>query len=59
MPIKYIETDYVCVICRVGLVYEDYGEIQSTMLYCPECNWTPALTEDGKKTDTSKLTKDI
>ena len=59
MPIKYIETDYVCVICRVGLVYEDYGEIQSTMLNCPECKKTPALTEDGKKTDTSKLTKHI
>ena len=54
--IKYIETDYVCVNCRVGLVYEDYGEIKSTMLYCPECKKTPALTKDGKKTDTSKLT---
>lgn len=59
MTVNYIETDYVCVNCRVGLVYEDYGDTQSTMLYCPECNWTPALTEDGKKTDTSKLTKHI
>ena len=24
-------------------------------LYCKECKWFPALTKDGKKTDTSKL----
>ena len=53
--VEYIETEYVCVICNVHLIYEDYGEVKSTMLYCPECNRAPALTKDGKRTDTSKL----
>jgi len=53
--VKYIKTKYVCVNCNVCLIYEDYGEIQSTALYCRECKWFPALTKDGKKTDTSKL----
>ena len=57
--IKYIETKYVCVNCNVCLIYEDYGEIKSTMLYCPKCKKTPALTKDGKKTDTSKLRTSI
>ena len=57
--IKYIETEYVCVNCNVCLIYEDYGEVKSTALYCKECNWTPALTKDGKKTDTSKLRTSI
>ncbi len=57
--IKYIETEYVCVNCNVCLIYEDYGDVKSTALYCKECNWTPALTKDGKKTDTSKLRTSI
>ena len=57
--VEYIETEYVCVNCNVCLIYEDYGEIKSTMLYCGVCNATPALTKDGMRTDTSKLTIDI
>ena len=57
--IKYIETEYVCVNCNVCLIYEDYGDVKSTALYCKQCNWTPALTKDGKKTDTSKLRTSI
>ena len=53
--IKYITTEYVCVNCNVCLIYEDYGDVKSTALYCKQCNWTPSLTKDGKKTDTSKL----
>ena len=55
MVVNYIETKYVCVNCNVCLIYEDYGDVKSTALYCKQCNWTPALTKDGKKTDTSKL----
>ena len=57
--IKYVETEYVCVNCNVCLIYEDYGDVKSTALYCKQCNWTPALTKDGKKTDTSKLRTSI
>jgi len=60
--VNYIETEYVCVNCpgrNVCLIYEDYGEVKSTMLYCPECNQSPALTTDGKRTDTKRLTKRI
>jgi len=59
MTVNYIETEYVCVNCNVCLIYEDYGEVKSTMLYCPECNKAPALTKDGKRTDISRLTKRI
>ena len=57
--VKYIETKYLCNVCITKLIYEDYGEIKSTMLYCSVCNSTPGLTKDGKKTDTSKLRIDI
>lgn len=57
--VKYIETKYLCNVCNTKLIYEDYGEIKSTMLYCSVCNSTPGLTKDGKKTDTSKLRIDI
>ena len=79
--VEYIKTKYVCNQCDATLIYEDYGNINSTMmycakckeygcdckeykdygniqstaLYCKECKWFPALTKDGKKTDTSKL----
>lgn len=55
MMIKYIETKYLCNKCDAKLIYEDYGEIKSTALYCRVCNSHPASTKDGKKTDTSKL----
>ena len=57
--IEYIETKYLCNVCNAKLIYEDYGEIKSTMLYCSVCNSHPALTKDGKKTDTKKLRIDI
>ena len=57
MTVNYIETEYVCVNCNVCLIYEDYGDIKSTMLYCPDCSWAPALTKDGTRTDTDLLTK--
>jgi Zn finger protein HypA/HybF involved in hydrogenase expression len=57
--IIYIETKYLCNVCNTKLIYENYGEIESTMLYCKVCNSTPALTKDGKKTDISKLRIDI
>ena len=57
--VKYIETKYLCNVCNAKLIYEDYGEIKSTMLYCSVCNSSPALTKDGKKTDIKKLRIDI
>ena len=53
--VEYIQTDFMCVNCNVCLIYEDYGEVKSTALYCKECNWHPSLTKDATKTDTSKL----
>ena len=53
--IKYIETKYLCNVCNAKLIYEDYGDVKSTALYCNKCNWHPALTKDGKKTDITKL----
>ena len=53
--VKYIETKYLCNVCNAKLIYEDYGEIKSTMLYCSVCNSHPALTKDGTKTDIKKL----
>ncbi len=57
--IKYIKSKYLCNVCNVKLIYEDYGKIQSTALYCNVCNAHPALTKDGKKTDTTKLRTSI
>ena len=57
--VEYIKTKYVCNVCKSRLIYEDYGEIKSTMLYCSVCKSSPALTKDGTRTDTSKLTIDI
>ena len=59
MVIDYIETDYLCNVCNAKLIYEDYGEIKSTALYCCVCNSFPALTKDGKKTDVTKLRTSI
>ena len=53
--IKYIKTKYLCNVCNAKLIYEDYGGIKSTMLYCSVCNSHPALTKDGKKTEIKKL----
>ena len=55
LMVEYIQTKYVCNVCDAALIYEDYGDVKSTALYCKVCNSMPTLTKDGKKTDTSKL----